>query len=147
VYAPAQAIARVERKTKLAGIRPLADAAAVAGPGVELIDMPHYRTGEALVRIRSSRGLVWYVTDCIMNMRELPGNPIAKLTFKLSGSAPGLKFNNIAPLFMVKDKRALKSWLAAEFAKAPPRWIIATHGDVADVGASPDAARRLFGTR
>lgn len=32
----------------------------------------------------------------------------------VSGSAPGLRFNNIAPLFMVRDRRALRRWLAAE---------------------------------
>lgn len=142
VYAPAQAIARVERKTKIAGIRPLAEAAPVAGRDVELIDMPHYRTGEVLVRMKSTRGLAWYVTDFMMNMTVLPGNPIARLVFRLTNSAPGLKFNNIAPVFMVRDKTALKRWLAAEFDKAPPQWIIPAHGDVAQA----DAARGQFAT-
>lgn len=144
VFAPAQAIARVERQTSLQGIRPLADAAAIAGPRVELIDMPHYRTGEVLVRIRTDRGLVWYVTDVIMNMPVLPAHPIVKLVFKLSGSAPGLKYNNIAPLFMVKDKKALRQWFGDEYRKAPPRWLIAAHGDIADFGADPQAGRMLF---
>ena len=78
VYAPAQSLARVERKTKIAGIRPLADAAGVAGHAVELVDMPHYKTGEVLVRMKSSRGLAWYVTDFMMNMTVLPANPAAR---------------------------------------------------------------------
>src|SRR6185295_9515323 len=53
VFAPAQSIARVERQSKLSGIRPLADAAAIAGSRLELVDMPHYKTGEVLVRIAS----------------------------------------------------------------------------------------------
>lgn len=141
VYAPAQSLARVERKTKIAGIRPLADAAGVAGHAVELVDMPHYKTGEVLVRMKSSRGLAWYVTDFMMNMTVLPANPAARLAFKLTNSGPGLKFNNIAPLFMVRDKAALKRWLAAEFDKAPPQWIIPAHGEV--TAAAP--ARALFG--
>jgi hypothetical protein len=142
VYAPAQSIARVERKTKIAGIRPLSEAAPVAGHDVELIDMPHYRTGEALVRMKSTRGLAWYVTDFMMNMPVLPAHPVARLMFKWTKSAPGLRFNNIAPVFMVKDKKALKRWLAAEFDKAPPQWIVAAHGDVAQA----DAARAQFAT-
>ncbi|HWI14629.1 MAG TPA: MBL fold metallo-hydrolase [Burkholderiales bacterium] len=141
VYAPAQSLARVERKTRITGIRPLADAAGVAGHAVELIDMPHYKTGEALVRMKSSRGLAWYVTDFMMNMTVLPANPLARLIFKVTNSAPGLKFNNITPLFMVQDKAALKRWLAAEFDKAPPQWIIPAHGDIAAAGP----ARALFG--
>ena len=92
-------MARVEKHSKLGGIRPLSEASAITGPSVELVDMPHYKTGEVLVRVSSERGLVWYVTDVIMNLRALPSNPIIRLMFRLSGSGPGLKFNNIAPLF------------------------------------------------
>lgn len=147
VYAPLQSIARVERKTKLTGIRPVAEASSVAGPRLELIDMPHYKTGEALARIRSGRGLVWYITDFALNMPELPRHPVARLLFGLSGSAPGLKFNNIGSLFMVRDKAALKRWLAAKFDENPPAWLIATHGDVVEVGPNLEAVRRLFATR
>jgi hypothetical protein len=144
VFAPAQSVARVERQTKLDGIRPLADAGAITGPRLELIDMPHYRTGEVLVRIKTERGVVWYVTDIILNMPELPSHPIVGTLFRLTGSAPGLKFNNVGPVFMVKNRKALRRWLAAEYEKDPPRWLIATHGDVVDFGSDPEAARQLF---
>jgi hypothetical protein len=146
IFAPAQAVARVERQTRLGGIRPLADASAITGPRLDLIDMPHYRTGEVLVRMRTDRGVVWYVTDVILNMPTLPTNPIIKILFKLSGNAPGLKFNNIAPVFMAKDKKAVKCWLAAEYQKEPPLWLIATHGDIADLAANPNAVRDLLVT-
>ena len=100
-----------------------------------------------LVRVKTVRGVVWYVTDIIMNMPALPEHPIVSILFRLSGSAPGLRFNNIGPLFMVKDKAALKRWLAAEYEKDPPRWLIATHGDIADFEAEPEAARKLFALR
>ena len=147
VYAPVQSIARVERKTKLTGIRPVAEASSAAAPRLELIDMPHYKTGEALARIRSGRGLVWYITDFALNMPKLPAHLVARLLFGLSGSAPGLKFNNIGSLFMVRDKAALKRWLAAKFDENPPRWLIATHGNVVEVGPNLEAVRRLFATR
>jgi len=144
LYAPAQSIARVAKHTRLEGIRTLADAAPIAGARLELFDMPHYRTGEVLVRIRTERGDVWYVTDVVLNMPVLPANPIARFAFRASRSAPGLKFNNIAPLFMVRDKRALRRWLGAEAAREPPRWLIPAHGDIVDWSADPDAARRFF---
>jgi len=118
IFAPAQSMARVAKHSGLRGIRPLAQAASIAGSRLELVDMPHYKTGEALARIVTDRGLVWYVTDLIMNMSVLPPHPLAKLMFRLTGSAPGLRFNNIAPLFMVKDKQALRRWVADEFHKA-----------------------------
>jgi hypothetical protein len=145
VFAPAQSIARVQRQTGVEDIRPIAAAAPLAGPRIELVDMPHYRTGEVLVRLDTERGRVWYVTDLIMNMPEVPRHPIFGPLFKLTGSAPGLKYNNVGPLFMVKDRKALKGWLAGEYSKAPPRWLIATHGDVADLASDPEGARRLFG--
>ena len=145
VFAPAQAVARVERQTKLRGVLPLSEANALAGPDLELIDMPHYRTGEALVRIKTARGPAWYVTDLILNIQVLPRNPLLKILFRLTGSAPGLRFNKIGPVFMVKDKAALKRWLAAEYEKDPPRWLIAAHGEVADLGSDQEAGKRLFG--
>jgi hypothetical protein len=144
LFAPAQSIARVEKQSGLRGFRPLAEAADIAGPRLELIDMPHYRTGEVLVRIETAGGLAWYVTDVILNIPVLPPNPVARFLFRVSRSAPGLRYNNIAPLFMVKDKAALKRWLAAEAASRPPRWLIPAHGDIVDFQADPQAARKLF---
>ncbi len=144
MFAPAQSIARVERRTGLTGIQPLSEAVPSTGPALQLIDMPHYKTGEVLVRITTERGVVWYVTDVIMNMPELPRNPIARFVFGMSGSAPGPKFNNIAPLFMVRDKVALRRWLCDEFRKAPPAWMIATHGDIVDFRSNPEIGRALF---
>lgn len=146
LFAPTQSIARVERQTGLRGIQPIDNARAIAGPRLELVDMPFYKTGELLLRIDSKHGLVWYVTDVIMNMRELPRHPLARLAFRLSGSAPGLRYNNIAPLFMVRDKAALRRWLADAAKNKPPRWLIPAHGDIVDLAADPEAARRLFAT-
>jgi hypothetical protein len=144
IFAPAQSIKRVKKQSKVSGIRPLADAAPIASPRVELTDMPHYKTGEVLVRIKTDQGLVWYVTDVIMNLPELPRQLFIRTLFRLSGCAPGLKFNNIAPLFMVRNKRALRRWIANEFHSAPPSWLIATHGEIVDFAANPDASRALF---
>lgn len=144
LYAPQQSIRRIERQAKLQGIRPLAEAAPIAGTRAELTDMPHYRTGEVLARIPSGRGLVWYVTDIVLNLSALPPNPVVRLLFGLSGSAPGLKLNNVASLFMVRDKPALKRWLAAEFDKAPPAWLIPAHGAIVDCARNPEAVRKLF---
>ena len=67
LFAPAQSIERVQRKTGLHPILPLAEAAKIAGPNVEFTDMPHYKTGEVLVRMNTARGRAWYVTDVVLN--------------------------------------------------------------------------------
>lgn len=145
VFAPAQSIARVERKSGLRAIEPLADAAGLTGDKLQLIDLPHYRTGEVLACIDSGRGRVWYVTDLILNLRELPANAVVKILFRLSGSAPGLKFNNVGGLFMIRNKAALRRWLADAFRKAPPDWLLPAHGEIVDVKAQAEAVHALFG--
>lgn len=107
IFAPAQSIARLSQKSEIAGIRPLSELGPSTGDHVLLTDMPHYKTGEALVRIRTADGMVWYVTDVIMNMAILPPNPIVRMVFAISRSGPGLRLNRIAPLFMVRDRAAL----------------------------------------
>lgn len=144
LFAPSQSIARVERQSKLHGIRPLSEASSITGGRLELVDMPHYKTGEVLVRVQSARGLAWYVTDIVLNLSQLPSHPLFRLMFRLTNSGPGLKFNNVAPMFMVKDKAALRRWLAGEFRRSPPRWLIPAHGDIVDLEANRESAQRLF---
>jgi len=105
VFAPAQSISRVERQTKLQGVRPVAEAMAVTGPHLELVDMPHYKTGEVLVRIKPERGLVWYVTDVIMNLSELPTHPLIKGLFRLSRSALGSSSTTLPPYSWSRTRR------------------------------------------
>jgi hypothetical protein len=144
IFAPAQSIARVEKVSGMRGIRPIAEIGEIAGPRVRFLDMPHYRTGEVLVCADTDRGLAWYVTDVIMNMKTLPGHPVARFLFRVTASAPGLRFNNIAPLFMMKDKRAVRRWLAAQASEQKPRWLIPAHGDIVDLESDRAAAERLF---
>jgi hypothetical protein len=64
--------------------------------------------------------------------------------FGLSGSAPGLKFNNVAGLIMMRDKRALKRWLAQQIDADPPRWLLPCHGTVVDLGANAEPLRQVL---
>jgi len=85
--------------------------------------------------------------DCLADLWGAARLPVDALAFaKLTGSGPGLKFNNVSPLFMVKDKQALRKWFADEFRKVPPRWLILAHGSIVDFAADSSAHRSLFGT-
>jgi len=146
VFAPAQSIARVAAKSGLTGIRPVAEATAICGRRVTLTDMPHYKTGEVLVRVRAADGLAWYVTDVMLNIPELPAHSIASFVFRVSGSAPGLRMNRIAPLFMVRNRAELWRWLRTEVDRDPPRWLIPAHGEVVDLSATPARLGDLLGS-
>jgi hypothetical protein len=144
IYAPEQSVARVEMHSKLTGIKPLSAAGGLA-KHLELIDMPHYKTGEVMVRI-SPQGArpTWYLTDVLMNMPTLPPNIIAKLAFGLTGSGPGVKFNNLGAMLMMKDKRAVKKWLFDQVASAPPGKVLVTHGEHFDVSADAKELKEAF---
>jgi hypothetical protein len=66
------------------------------------------------------------------------------MLFKLTGSAPGLRINRIAPLFMVRNRPALWAWLAAEARRDKPRWLVPAHGDTVDLADSSTLLEDLF---
>jgi hypothetical protein len=144
VFAPQQSMQRVAKVSGIADIRPLGEASAVTGERVILVDLPYFRTGEVLIKIRTAEGLIWYVADIILNLPRLPPHSLFATLFKLSGSAPGLRLNRIAPLFTVRDRVALRQWLAAEVRRDKPRWLVPAHGDLVDLGATPTRLEELF---
>jgi hypothetical protein len=105
--------------------------------------MPHYKTGEVLVRYKNGDQLVWYVTDVIMNLKELPPKFPFNLMFKWTKSAPGLRPSGIAAMFMVKDKASLYRWIRAELDAHPPTALVPCHGDAVLTGAA-DRLREVF---
>jgi len=144
VFAPPQSLRRVTKVSGVEGIRPLSEAAPLTGERVALIELPYFRTGEALIKVRVAEGLLWYVTDLIFNLPRLPSHPLFALLFKLTDSAPGLRINRIAPLFMVRNRPALWAWLAAEAHRDRPRWLVPAHGDTVDLAATPARLEELF---
>lgn len=128
LFAPAQSIPRVQKKAKTNDVRPVAEMAKMLGDRVEIIDMPHYKTGEILVRWPIEGGFAWYVTDVMMNFPTVPKGPYGVVS-RWTKSAPGLRRNAIAGMFMIKDKRALYGWLIEQAGQKPPKLIITCHGD------------------
>jgi hypothetical protein len=144
VFAPPQSLQRVTKVSGVGGIRPLSEAAALTGERVALIELPYFRTGEALIKVRTTEGLLWYVTDIIFNLPRLPSHPLFALLFKLTDCAPGLRINRIAPLFMVRNRPALWGWLAAEARRDRPRWLVPAHGERIDLADAPTRLEELF---
>lgn len=129
IYAPAQGIERLTKKIKLAGVRPVSEMSSLLGDKIEIVDMPHYKTGEVLVRWKGECGWAWYVTDVIFNFPVLPKGPFGTIC-KWTKSGPGLRRNALGGFFMMKDKRSLYAWLGEQAEKAPPVMVVPCHGDV-----------------
>lgn len=140
IFAPAQSVGRVSKQSQLSGIRSLAEMGPLGAERVQFIDLPHFKTGEVFVTMKTGLGETWYVTDILFNMPKLPPNPIAKALFSWTNSAPGLKYNNLASFIMVKDKKAMKSWLAKQVESAPPARVLFAHGATLENGAAELAA-------
>jgi hypothetical protein len=83
--------------------------------------MPHYRTGEILARIKTEKDLIWFITDLLLNMPELPKAFPIRQIFKWTGSGPGFKLNGVGPVFMVKDRKALYRWMRERPSRPRPR--------------------------
>ena len=144
LFAPAQSIGRVKKQSKLDEISPLSDAAPLTGKDVELVDLPHYKTGELLVRMNGGTHRTWYTTDVLMNLPVLPPGFLFRTLCRVTGSAPGLRFNNISSMFMVKDKRSLKRWLANAIDEAPPTRLVPAHGEVVDLKGDAGPLKEVF---
>jgi hypothetical protein len=128
VFAPEQSIARVEDHAKIRGIRPIAEAGGALGGPVELVDMPHYRTGEVLIRWPIEGGFAWYLTDVAMNITK-PMKGLVGMVFRLTKSTPGFRRNGVGGRLMIKDRRALYAWLVEQAERTPPKLIVMCHGD------------------
>jgi len=144
VFAAPQSLQRVTKVSGVGGIRPLGEAAALTGERVALIELPYFRTGEALIKVHAAEGLLWYVTDIVLNLPQLPSHPVFAALFRLSGSAPGLRINRVGPLFMVRNRPALWAWLQAEARRDKPRWLVPAHGDTVDLADTPTRLEELF---
>ncbi len=149
VFAPAQSLARIEKQSGLSGIRPLAELAPIAGPRVDFIDLPHFKDklGEALVRARTDAGCVWYTTDILMNIPELPVLSAFGVLFRLTGTAPGFRFGNLPAMLMVRDKTALKRFLMETAEQDPPSLVVTAHGVPARLQQPMAELRAVLGPR
>ena len=147
VYAPTQALTRIEKQTRLTGIKPLSELAAVAGSRVDFIDLPHYRNklGEVLVRVHTDAGCVWYTTDIVMNIPALPMLSPLGLMFRLTNSGPGFRFGNLPALLMVRDRPALKRFLLDTAEQNPPSMIVTAHGAPIKLDQPVSELRGLMG--
>lgn len=142
IFAPAQSIARIQKKTGRVDLASVAEAAEYCGSDLVLDDMPHYKTGEVLTRVRDERGPIWHVTDVIFNWPSLPPSLLIKFLFSvLTDSAPGFKLSGPAAFLMMRDKKALYHWLKEETQKAPPVRIVPSHGG--DVMLDPPGQQLL----
>ena len=124
-YAPAGSLKRLQKKAPAIPFKPLSD---LATPAHARCDVPPgYKTGEAVVTVRTGKGTVWFTGDLLTNITKAPPPPIGWL-FTWTGSAPGFRLFRPGVWAFVKDKKALRAWMLERLASEPPSVVVPAHG-------------------
>lgn len=128
-FAAPETVLRVRKKNPEAGpFEPISLVPLMAGPRIGIGEVENTKCGETWVWVEVDGGHIWFVSDMLANIPKLPPNPIAKLLFWATKSAPGYRVFGMAMTFMVKDKRATLRALAAEMKQRPPSIVVPAHG-------------------
>lgn len=130
-FAPAEAIPRIKKKNPAdLPFEPLSALADLAGPTIGFREAANTKCGESWFWVAGAEGPVWFMSDVLANIPELPGKLLPRLMFKLSKSAPGYRPFGLALKFIVKDKKATLRALRADVSAHPPRAVVPAHGDI-----------------
>jgi len=129
-YATDAARERIAQKTKQSvPLQPLSQLLPRLPSKVEIIAADGCKVGDVLVRIQSERGPLLYVGDFFANIPKLPWNPLFRLMFKLTKSAPGFRVFGIFFKFFSSDRAALRDFLIRQLQVSSPAIMIPAHGD------------------
>jgi hypothetical protein len=137
-YCPPGAVATLEKKVSGVKFRPLSDLALPSH--VRWEDAPGFKTGETILNIDAKQGPVWYAGDLLANIQRTPPPPI-KWLFSLTDSAPGFRLFKLAVWLVVKDKKAVREWMLAQFDEHPPAVVVPAHGRAFDASDVAEQAR------
>lgn len=115
--------------------------------GVEVLEPPGLKNGEAWLRIETSRGVAWAVCDAFFHVTR-PVSGAMGMMLRATQTVPGLRIGSTFLWLATRDRRAYRSWLEERVRADRPRVLIPSHGEVLADEALPDrlaelAARRL----
>jgi hypothetical protein len=129
-YCPPRAIDILKKKSGGVAFRPLSELALAGGACFE--EPPGYKTGEAILRLPSRRGSLWFTGDLLTNIPQMPG-PMGWF-MSWFDAAPGFKLFTPAVWHLVKDRKAVRAWALQQLAVDPPAIVVSAHGPPVDVG-------------
>jgi hypothetical protein len=93
------------------------------------------KNGEVWVRAHGA----WLVGDAFLNVAG-PVSGVTGFVLKLTGTAPGFCISRLWGALHLADRAKYRSWLFAELDRAPPTWLVPSHGEPI---SSPELARQL----
>jgi len=148
LYAPAKAAARIRKKhADLPAFQAMSTLSGVCPHDVVVYEPPGMRIPDVAARVATSKGWLWSFNDTVMNHPKLPPGLFGKV-MKWTDSGPGFKVARFFTLIALNDKKAFKSWLLGELAKAPPALVVPSHGlpvlDADEAGHLPEMVERAI---
>ena len=149
LYGPDSAIGHIAKAHKK--LRPLQDFGALSKllpEDVRIEEMAGCKHPDALLVVKRDDATTWFTNEVLTNAAALPGNPLFKLAFAVTGSGPGLNVNKVACMLIRAKKPAVRDYFKAKLQSDPPTRLVPCHGEVleaADLAAQIDATvdRRL----
>lgn len=144
LHAPAASLPRLSKKSEVGdAFAPVEALAARLGDRISLREAPGTRSGESWLRVKVDGGHVWYASDILANIPEIPPSLVARAMFGLTRSAPGFRVFHLALMLTAKDKRAVLTALLDDLNGYPPSVLVPAHGDVLRRPDLADDATRL----
>lgn len=132
-YAAPRAAARIRKKSRDAGqLEPIEKLQPKLGDKVAAVAIAGDKIGDVCLRVQTEKGALFYAGDFFANLPKLPSNLLARLAFRLTDSAPGLKVFSLFFKFYVANKGAAAECLIRELTAHPPVILVPAHGGVVE---------------
>ena len=121
---------RLKKKghAELAGLEA---ARALLPGGVELVEVPNNRVGEAWLTAEvEGGGRVWVVCDAFFNNARMPRKLSRKVLVKALRSGPGLSISRLFSWGALTGRGAYRSWLMERLQRDQPTALVPNHGEI-----------------
>ncbi len=144
-YAAPEAVARIHKKSgRRDEYTPLSELQPLLGDGILVREVPNTRCGETWAHVTTASGRVWFGSDVLANMPELPKPLPFRMIFKWTKSAPGYSVFGLAVRIMIKDWRGALELMAQDVENAPPTIMVPGHGGILDDADLAEQTRALL---
>jgi hypothetical protein len=130
-YAAPAAAERIRSKGKDPGeLKPIDALEPLLGDKVRVLAIDGCKVGDAIIWVKTEKGVVFYAGDFIANIQKPPSSFLFRLVFRLTDSGPGFKVFKLFFKFFVKDRAAARDHLIRELEANAPTIMVPSHGDV-----------------
>jgi len=138
VVASARATTRLAKKVD-GPIAPLSELLQALPDHIQILEPHGTRNGEVWLRVQTSRGVAWVISDAFFNLVQTPPGCIGWMMAAF-GNSPGLRIGGTFKWIALQNRQRYAQWLREQLAKDPPDILIPGHGAIIE---DPQLAHRL----